>query len=296
MGRRSAARARVKGAEAALMELITEARSRRLGAGGLTPWELPIVVACRRVIADTVMQLPLAAVRDRRPRPDQPAIYRRPDPSEPYWLSMKRTIDNLTGPSGHVWLRPTAWDAAGWPLALEVLDGDRATATFDPFGNMLEIWADGRVYPLGIDGIVWLPFEVMHKGEIGRSPIARCIRAVEYLAALYEMAGSFWEAGFPSVAVLIQQRLSPDDTQKLKDQVLSAWSRRHEPAVIDNGGTLGPVGSNAVESQLVESITTANQEVARAYGCMPSIVNVTASDALTYSTTAAEFQKWKALG
>lgn len=278
------------------MELIAEAHQRRYTGGGLSPWELPTVVACRRVIADTVLQLPMVAVRGGRPRPDQPPLYRRPDPSEPYWLTQKRTVDNLTG-AGRVWLHPTAWDAAGFPIALEVLDGDKVTATFDPDGRMVDVWWNGAAYtPGALDGIVWVPFECAHRGDVGRSPIAACWRSVEYLAALAEMAGSFYEAGFPSLAVHVATRLADGDAQKLKDQILGAWSRRHEPAVIDNNATVEPIGSSAVEAQLVESITSADQQIARAFGVLPSIVNVASAGSLTYSTTAQEFTEWKAVG
>jgi hypothetical protein len=121
-------------------------------------------------------------------------------------------------------------------------------------------------------------------------------RAAEYLAALYDMAGSFWVAGFPSIAVLVKQALNPTQTQQLKDQVLGAWARRHEPAIVDRDGQLASIGSSAVESQLVESIAVANTEIARAFGVMPSLVNVAAGDSLTYATTEAEFSKWLKVG
>lgn len=254
------------------------------------------MVACRRVIADTVCQLPLVAIRNRRPRPDQPALYRRPDPFEPYWLTMKRTVDNLTG-HGRVWVRPTAWDAAGFPLAAEVIDGDRASATFDSDGRMSEVWWNGVAYtPGALEGIMWVPYETPHRGDVGRSPIEGCWRACEYLAALADMAGSFYEAGFPSVALMVATRLSPEDAVKLKDQLRGAWSRRHEPAVMDNGAQLQPVGSSAVEAQLIESMNAADMQIARAFGVLPSVVNVQNAGSLTYSTTAQEFTEWKALG
>ena len=53
------------------------------------------------------------------------------------------------------------------------------------------------------------------------------------------MAGSFWVAGFPSIAVLVKQALNPTQTRELKDQVLGAWARRHEPAIVDRDGQLG---------------------------------------------------------
>ena len=289
-------RRRIARAQAHIAELIAEAQHRRYTGAGLSPWELPTVVACRRAIADTVLQLPLVAMRGRRPRPDQPALYRRPDPLEPYWLTMKRTVDSLTG-HGRVWIMPTAWDAAGYPLAAEVIDGDRAAATFDTTGHLTDVWFNGRRYaPNSTEGIMWVPYETRMRGDVGRSPIESCWRSCEFLAALFEMAGSFYEAGFPSLAIKVATRLSPEDTKKLKDQVLGAWSRRHEPAVIDNAGELDPIGSSAVESQLVESMASANMEIARAFGVLPSIVNVASGGSLTYSTTAQEFTEWKAIG
>ena len=279
-----------------MLELIAEAQQRRLSGEGMQPGELPIVVACRRLYADTILQLPLVAMRNRQPIADQPAIVRRPDPFEPRWLTMQRVADNLTG-AGRVWLLPTAFDATGWPNAIRVHDAAQGAPMFDATtGELVEVSINGVRYRSGPEGVVWLPYDVPARGHAGQGPLARCWRAVEYLCALFDMAGSFWEAGFPSLALNVLQRLSPDDTKKLKEQLLSSWSRRHEPAVLDNGAQLTAIGSSAVESQLVESIAAANAEVARAFGVMPSLVNVAGGDSLTYATTEGEFTKWKAIG
>jgi phage portal protein BeeE len=293
MGRRR----RVARAEARLLELIGEAANTRYNGGDLSPWELPIVVACRRVLADTVAQLPIVAMTDGRPRPVQPPIVVRPDPLEPAWLTKSRLIDNLTR-FGHVWIRPTAWAADGWPNVAQVVDASRGGATFDADGRIVEISIAGEQLEVGAgrDQALWIPYAVPWAGSVGVSPINDCWRAVEFLAALYEMAGTFWEAGFPSVALHIARRLDPDDAKLLKKQLLESFSRRHEPAVIDNGATLEPVGTNAVESQLVESMQWANAEIARGFGVVPSLVNVAAGDSLTYSTTEGEFTKWRAIG
>lgn len=294
MGRRE--RRQIARAEAHLIELIDEATQRRLTGVGMSPWELPIVVACRRLVADTIGQLPLVTLRHRLPLQNQPPVTSRPDPNEPRWLTFARVVDNLTG-WGHVWVVPTAWDASGWPVACRVHDAAAGAPVFDATtGDLVSVSIAGRRYDPGPDGVIWVPFEVPRRGHAGQSPIARCWRAVEYLAALYDMAGSFWMAGFPSVAIQVGARLNDDDTKALKAQVLSAWARRHEPAVIDNGAQLASVGSSAVESQLVESIAVANAEVARAFSVMPSLVNVAGGDSLTYSTTEGEYSKWLAVG
>ena len=261
----------------------------------MTPWELPIVVACRDLTANTVGQLPMVAYRGNVPRPDQPAIVVRPDPFEPRHRSLERLVYNLTG-WGYVWLIPSAFYANDQPAAVRVVDASRCSGVFDPSGRLADVYWDGRRLEPGPSGAIWIAYRTDQAGTLGTHPLAPCWRAGEYLASLYDMAGSFWEAGFPSVGIGVDQVLNPTQTAELKAQVLSAWSRKHEPAIIDRGGRIFPVGSSAVESQLVESINTANAEVARAFGVMPSLVNVGGGDSLTYATTEGEFSKWLKTG
>ena len=294
-GRTRSQIARVKGDELVLDRLIADAAAARVSGPALTPFELPIVVACRDLIANTVGQLPMVAYRGNTPRPDQPTIIIRPDPFETRGQSLRRIVNNLTG-WGHCWLIPTASYANDYPAAARVVDASRAFGEFDTAGRLVAVYHEGVRLEPGPNGAILIPWRQNQAGSLGTAPLNDCSRAVEYLAALYDMAGSFWEAGFPSIAVLVKQTLNPTQTRELKSQVTSAWSRRHEPAIIDRDGSLMPIGSSAVESQLVESIAVANSEIARAFGVMPSLVNVGGGDSLTYSTTEGEFSKWLKVG
>lgn len=278
-----------------LEQVIARAVDTRLTGDDLTPYELPVVVAARDLVANTVAQLPLVTYRNGLPLAPQPSVTVRPDPFEPRWLTMHRFVNSLTR-TGYVWLIPTAWDGAGWPLAAQVVDGSDAAGTFDPSGHRLTdvYWQGRRLAPY--DEAIWCPWRVDHAGQLGTAPLTSCWRAVEYLAALWQMAGSFWEAGFPSMALVIEQALSATQRRETKTALLDSFRRRHEPAVVDRGGQLVPMGSNAVDSQLVESIETANVEVARVFGIVPSLVNVRSSDSLTYSTTEGELSRWLKLG
>jgi phage portal protein BeeE len=159
---------------------------------------------------------------------------------------------------------------------------------------MTGVWFDGNRH--SAESVIWVPWVVTGPGSPGVSPLMQCWKAAEGLCGLFDMMFSFWEAGFPSIAVMVEQALSAKQSRELKEQVMSSWSRRHEPAVIDRDGRLETVGSSAVESQLVESIVAANQEIARAHLVMPSMVNVASADGLTYSTTIAEFRKFLIVG
>lgn len=284
--------------EARLLELIDEAKMRRLNGTSLTPWELPTVGACRRLIADTVAGLPVAQMKAGQATPTQPPWLSKPDPWEPARVTWQRSTNQLSR-HGYYWLWVTARDAAGYPMAIRALDADQGAEVFDELGRLVEVWFNGDRHFVGGDwrsDLHWVPFDVPARGTAGEGPIAGCWRAVEYLAALTEMCGSFWEAGFPSVAIQIEQRLTKTQRDEMKQELRQTNGRRHEPWIVDRNGKLEPVSANAVESQLVESLGEADRQIARAFLVRPSLVNVAANDSLTYTTTAEEFRSWKVLG
>lgn len=303
MGRRQHAARAAEGGESRIAAIIAEALERRMGYGDISPWELPIVEACRSTIAETISPLPLVSYRNGYAVPNQPPVLTRPDPDETLRQSLARFIDNLTG-YGYVWLRPLAFFADGWPAAVQVIDASRATAEFSPDGRMLTIWHDGQDYEPGRlyrdgsndRGMVHVPWRQPQTGTLGVHPFHASWRILETLAALWQMAGTFWEAGFPSIAIAINQAMTKTQRQELKDEVWESWRRSNAPAVIDRGGTLTPVGANAVEAQLVESIAQMNAEVTRLSGLSPSMVNVQSAGSLTYSTAEGELSRWLKLG
>jgi len=260
-------------------------------------FELPIVVACRDLIANTLGQLPLVNYRGNLPTDDQPPIVVRPDPCETRRDTMVRLVNQLTGP-GYCWVIPTAFYADGvTPAAVRVVDAGEAAGIWSPRHELVDVVWEGEHYDPTMGEVHLIRWRIASAdAPADDGPIGACRRVVEYLAALWQMAGSFWEAGFPSVALVIQQPLSSTQRKETKQAMIEAFSRRHEPAVIDRGGELSPVGSNPVEAQLVESISSANAEVARAFGIMPSLVNVMSISPLTYSTSEGELRKWLALG
>jgi len=305
MSRRTRARAAAKAAAAdapadptdPLTALLADAIARRSSGIGLTPYELPVVVACRQMIAGTLAQLPMMAMVNRRPKPQQPSLFKRPDPFEPRGRTFERIAWNLTGP-GWCWLVESAPRYAdGTPSAIRVLDADQASVSgWDTYGRMTEITDVAGVRHTPGDTAHWLPAAVPQAWTTGESPLSQCRPAVDYLCALYDMAGSFYEAGFPSVAVTVPQRLTTKQAGDLKARVLASWARRHEPAIVDMGADLKAIGSNAVEADLVASIRVANAEIARVYGIPPVMANVEAANSLHYTSTALEFEHWQAVG
>lgn len=267
----------------------------RLNGEALDAFGLPVVVACRGLIADTIAQLPLVTLRGRRPLPTQPTLTLRPNRLEYRWLTFHRAANQLTR-FGYCWLLVTDWDASGRPTAVRLVDATDATADFDPVtGDLDTIWHNGTAYVPGLE-VMWIPFNVERRASLGEGPLAGCPRAVEFLTQLWAMAGSFWEAGHPSLIVKVKHRLAPGQAQDIKGQLITSMAGRHEPGVVDQDGDIVPMGASPLEAQLVESFGQANAEVARAFRMPPSLVNVASGDSLTYSTVEGEFRRWLATG
>jgi HK97 family phage portal protein len=119
---------------------------------------------------------------------------------------------------------------------------------------------------------------------------------LEGIAALWSMAISYWESGFPSLALTVDTPTTKTQRDELREELTIAWRRRHAPTVIDRGGTLAPVGSNAVDAQLIESIAAMDKQIARLFGVPPSLANVDSTGSLTYSTVEGELSRWLKLG
>jgi HK97 family phage portal protein len=278
---------------AAIREAV-DARERLV----VSPWELPIVAACRSLISETLGQLGMLAYRGAYPITTQPAILARPDPDETCRQTIARFHDNLTGP-GYVWLRPTAFYANDLPAAVQVIDAPNATATYDVAGHQLEVWWNGDRYEAGnlLPGhMLHVPFRQTRAGTLGVGPLHESWALLEHVAGLWEMATSYWEAGFPSMSVVVEQVMTATQRREMSDELDISWRRSHKPAVVSHGARLEPIGANAVEAQLVESIAAMDKQIARLFGVPPSIVNVDSTGSLTYSTTEGELSRWLKLG
>lgn len=277
--------------EAAIAAVVAQ----RAGGEVLDPYALPVVVACRGLLADTLGQLPLITLRGRRPLPRQPTLTLRPNPNEFRWLTFHRMTNNLTR-WGYTFLRVTDWTAGGNPAAARVLDPGDCSPVWDPVtGDLDTVWCLGDELTPGLD-VIWIPYRVERRGHPGEAPLDACAEPLRLFSELFSMAGSFWETGYPSLIVEVAQRLAPGQAQAIKQQLIGSMGGRHEPGVIDADGKVSAIGSSAVEAQLVESIAVANAEIARAFLMPPSLVNVASGDSLTYSTVEGEMRRWLATG
>ena len=124
------------------------------------------------------------------------------------------------------------------------------------------------------------------------SPIQSAWKVLTHCAALYEMAGSFFMAGTPSIAIEVPQRLSAAQAGALKRQTRS-WRRSHEPVVLDSDARISTVGSTPLEMQLVDMCAWAVAEAARVTNIPPGLLNAQANDSSTYQNGESELNRWK---
>lgn len=198
---------------------------------------------------------------------------------------------------GHFWLLPlylTKDDL--WPRSIEVIDANRANGEWDTEGRLIAVnYAGSRRTVDKITCPRLVSFDIPQAGTPGVSPLGSAWKVLTYAAALYEMTGSFFIAGTPSIAILVPQRLSEAQARNLKNQTRS-WRRSHEPAVFDAGAKPDTIGSTPLEMQLVEMCQWAIAETARVLMIPPSLINAQANSSATYQNGQDELRRWKSLG
>jgi HK97 family phage portal protein len=251
------------------------------------------------LIADTVAQLPLGAMRNGLPVKRLPAIIRQPDPTEPTWATLHRTVMHLTA-GGNAWFRVTSWDDADKPQSLEVLNPDDVAPELDEFGQVQSIrWRDRKlsVAPFGDDVVHVGLIESKGPHSLADSPLTLASGALDSIAALYGYTASYWaNGGQPSLLIKVPHRVSRDEADQIRSDFLTTHRGRSVPAVLWGGAEVQPWAGTAAELQLTEAHDNAVAEVGRLYRIPPSLLNAKSGDSLTYSTVAEQLRSWLMTG
>jgi len=282
-------------------ETPTQNRRAQLAAVGeqlemLDIYELPSVVAGRQLVADTAAMMQLVGHSELTGRLDPtPALLRRPDPFEPYRDTIEKIVNSMTR-HDVAWLLVTVEGADGWPLAVEQVDPGRLNITWaDPARKIVQTATlDGR----SIDPTKLRPIKFLLDGATPeRSPLEVVRAVLERLIQVYRFSSEFYSLGAtPPYAVIHPNRVTADQATEFMDQWLTARAE-HRPALLSGGisiETYQPV--SAADAMLLETVNYLDAVAARVMQIPPSLLNVTAQSALTYSTTLDERQRWLQLG
>jgi HK97 family phage portal protein len=257
------------------------------------PRTLPVVVGIRSLVADTSAMLPLVALRGVERIDPQPAVLRRPDPNEPYRVSIEKIVNSLTA-SGNAFVRRWQVGSDGWPIAVKVLDPARIVVQLDTWQETIV----GYTYnqrPLRTSQVLHIPL-ISDPGPLGQSPLDLIGTVIDDLATAYEWAAGYWrDGGTPPYALTHPQKLDDDQATSMVERWLVA-RRTRRPALLSGGmGLTTFTQPSAAEALLIEGLNYLDAAIARALNVPPSIVNVVSQQALTYSTTIDEMRRWLTL-
>lgn len=254
-------------------------------------WALPTVVAGRTLTADTVATMPMVAVSGgSRIRPT-PTLLRRPDPREPYRVTLEKIVNQLTR-HGVCWFRIYDTGADGWPLAIRVIDRARVAWQLSSTSDeVTAVWVDGVETDLRT--IRYIAFR-SDPGPTGTSPLADCFEALDDLVAAYRLASHYYDttAAVPPYALKHPAR----QTRAQSDAFMSQWEEaraKRRPAFLSGGVELETFQNmSAADAELQTAIANLDAVAARIMLIPPSLLNVVSQSSLTYSTTAEELRRW----
>jgi HK97 family phage portal protein len=257
-------------------------------------YALPTVVAGRTLTADVVATMPLVAHSGlTRIRPI-PALLKRPDPREPYRVTLEKMVNQLSR-HGVCWFRIFDTGADGWPLAIRVVDRPRVAWELTSTGDEVSrVWIDGVATPLS--SVRYISFR-SDPGPPGTSPLNDVQDVLEHLVEIYRFASSYYDvtAATPPYALKHPQR----QTRKQSDEFMVEWDnarRRRRPAFLSGGVELETFQpTSAADAMLLDAVNYLDAVAARVMLIPPSLLNVEAHSSLTYSTTLDELRRWLTL-
>jgi phage portal protein BeeE len=222
-------------------------------------------------------------------------LLRKPDPFEPYRDTIEKIVNAMTR-HDVAWLYVTAYGSDGWPLAVEQIDNGRIQVQWaDPARKFISTaQIDGHT----VDPKDVRPVKFVLDGPTpDRSPIERVRAVLEQLVAVYRYSAEYYGAGaVPPYAVVHPNRVTDVQAGEFMDQWLTARAE-HRPALLSGGITLETFNpASASDALLLDAVSYLDSVAARVQQIPPSLLNTAAQSSLTYSTTAAELQRWLKLG
>ena len=263
---------------------------------GQDVWKLPIVVATRSLIADTVGSFTIDAVYPdgTKVEPNR-TLLKRPSPREPLGDTLERTVNSMTR-HGIAWYRITLEGSDGYPSALEFIDATRVNYQTDDWNT--------RFTAIEIDGVRQDPRQIRYVpmtldgGVVPKSPLVEIRETLEHLQEAYNFSNQYYSftGAVPPFAIKSGVKLNAGQAEKLAVAWADARDKRR-PAILSGDldiETYKP--TSAADALVLDAITHLSADVARVMHVPPSLANTQSLTSLTYSTTTDEFRRWAATG
>lgn len=255
-------------------------------------WDLPTVVAGRTLTADVVATMPMVAHTGMTRIRPTPSVLLRPDPREPYRVTIEKIVNQLTR-HGACWFRIYNTGADGWPLAIRVIDRPRVAWQLSTTNDeVTDVWVDGVKTDLRT--VRYIPFR-SDPGPPGTSPLQDVFDVLEQLVAVYEYQADYYGSPAPPYALKHPQRQTGAQADDFMTQWEAARAKRR-PAFLSGGVELeqyNPV--SAADALLLDEVNYLDAVASRVMLIPPSLLNVEAHSSLTYATTLDELRRWLTL-
>jgi HK97 family phage portal protein len=257
-------------------------------------FSLPTVVAGRTLTADVVATMQMVAHSGTTRIRPTPSILRRPDPREPYRVTIEKIVNQLSR-HGVCWYRIYDTGADGWPLAIRVIDRPRVTWQMSSTNDeVVRVWVDGIDTPLS--SVRYIPFR-SDPGPPGTSPLQDVYTVLGEMVGAYKAAGGYYDtvAQVPPYALKHEARYTATQATAFMDQWEAARAARR-PAFLSGGvelETFNPI--SAADAMLLDALNYLDAVAARVMLIPPSLLNVQSHSSLTYSTTLDELRRWLTL-
>jgi len=261
--------------------------------------EVATVLACVRVLANGVAQVPVKVYREEasggrsvaREHPLHRLLHREPAPGRTSFAFRETLMFHLVmGGNAFVWKGQVGRDRELRRLVL--LEPSRVTVKND--GERLSYRVrgdDGRIEVFDEDQI-WHLRGPSWNGWMGLDAVRLARDAIGLGIALEETQADFQKGGAQTSGVLsIANTLSPE-----RFEFLAAWLDKHapggpragKPLVVDQGTTYTPRSMTGRDAQMIESRKHQIEEICRALGVLPIMIGY-ADKTATYASAEQMF-------
>lgn len=247
--------------------------------------------ACVDVIASSVSSLPIDVVRyqgvTRTPVSPTPPLIADPSTLVERDVWIYQMIDSMVT-DGNAFGLVTAVDAMTRPTSIELLAPAKVTNRAVDAG-VLQADVDGRTlqaYPHG--DLLHIPGKTVRAGSpFGESPVRRAAQTIRGALAAGRFGTQFFDAGGQPVAGFhTDQTIDDLQAADVKGKFLNA-TRNREPFVYGSGWVYEKFSVDPNDSQFIELMRFATEEVCRFVGVPPSMVYAaTSGQNVTYANVS----------
>lgn len=244
-----------------------------------------VVLACCRILAETISSLPLHVMRRQDAGGSSPAadipLYKvlafAPNEWQTKFEFFEQMVMNLTlWGNSYSLIRSGRYGAVS---ALDNLHPSRMDVERLENGRLRYSYTNpetGRLERYTQDQIMHIRWTAEPDGIKGMVPIEIAREAIALARACEIHASKYWaNSARPGVVLQTDNSLSPEAAERLRDhweRLHKGSDRAHRTAILTNGLKVEQVGFNAEQSQFLDSRRFQSEEIARVYRLPLSLV------------------------